>query len=53
MQFERISAGSDDLPYILNELSLASDILYSADDSLENLEETVRELKELILKYES
>jgi archaellum component FlaC len=38
----------DDLPHILNELSFSYSMLYSVDESLEELEKTVKELKDLV-----
>jgi archaellum component FlaC len=38
----------DDLPHMLNELSLSYSMLFSADESLEELEKAVKELKELV-----
>jgi archaellum component FlaC len=46
-QFER-TAAQDDLPRMLNELSLSYSLLYSAEDSLEELEKAVKELKDLV-----
>jgi archaellum component FlaC len=48
-QLESIPTITDDLPHFLNELSLSYSLLYSAEDSLEELEKAVKELKELVV----
>jgi archaellum component FlaC len=49
MQPENIATiVTDDLPHMLNELSLSYSMLFSADESLEELEKAVKELKELV-----